>query len=566
MARIAENTVIVDGQEYKPGDVIPDFKSIKCVDTREPRKYQGLSADVSVLNDVIAKYASGGASCFMSDTGEYYEYDREEKTWKLITNITERGFDSEKAYGALKHMLKNVTVSDEKIQSAVTDYLTVNPVLPGATTEQAQQIEQNKTDVASLKEETGSLKEDLGDITTHDIGKNIFFSKWTEQGYGLNLDTGEEKTFSSMQRTGFIAVEPETTYTASTDFGKAPSVYIFYYDKNKTFLSVENTTYGFYPKTFTTPSYTAYVRILQSYQAMPTNYQIELGSTATDYEAPYSNLVVPASKVKDIPKELPMDGTAGQVLKKTSNGCEWADESSSNMSYKGKRFLFLGDSITAMSGDTSWVDKFKILADAGESFKQAVGGAKWCDNESGLIYNGKPYESQNFIGNQVVWCQKIGFDSNKFDYIFVSAGTNDTNFVFPTDEQIETEMYSNDNTIKPLASVDRSTWMGAIRWTVETLREMYPNAKIILVTPLQRRVDMDGSTLKNMYLTIKQKRETIIKMAKRIGTYIIDTSECDITNFDSKDFADNLHPSVKGAEKLAKFIFKKSLPIFCDYN
>lgn len=164
MMAVALNTVIVDGQEYKPGDVIPDFKSIKCVDTREPRKYQGLSADVSVLNDVIAKYASGGASCFMSDTGEYYEYDRKEKTWKLITNIIERGFGSEKAYGALKHMLKNVSVSDEKIQSAVTDYLTVNPVLPGATTEQAQQIEQNKTDVASLKEETGSLKEDLDEL------------------------------------------------------------------------------------------------------------------------------------------------------------------------------------------------------------------------------------------------------------------------------------------------------------------------------------------------------------------------------------------------------------------
>ena len=169
MARIAENTVIVDGQEYKPGDVIPDFKSIKCVDTREPRKYQGLSADVSVLNDVIAKYASGGASCFMSDTGEYYEYDRKEKTWKLITNITERGFDAEKAYGALKHMLKNVTVSDEKIQSAVTDYLKVNPVLPGATTEQAQQIEQNRTDVASLKKETGSLKEDISDVFSDNI-------------------------------------------------------------------------------------------------------------------------------------------------------------------------------------------------------------------------------------------------------------------------------------------------------------------------------------------------------------------------------------------------------------
>lgn len=164
---IALNTVIVDGQEYKPGDTIPDFKSIKCVDTREPRKYQGLSADVSVLNDVIAKYASGGASCFMSDTGEYYEYDRKEKTWKLITNITERGFGSEKAYGALKHMLKNVSVSDEKIKSAVTDYLTVNPVLPGATTEQAQQIEQNKTDVASLKTDIGEISKKQGYLSSY---------------------------------------------------------------------------------------------------------------------------------------------------------------------------------------------------------------------------------------------------------------------------------------------------------------------------------------------------------------------------------------------------------------
>ena len=52
-------------------------------------------------------------------------------------------------------------ISPEEIKAAVNEYLEKNPVKPGATTEQAQQIEQNKTDVASLKEETGSLKEDL---------------------------------------------------------------------------------------------------------------------------------------------------------------------------------------------------------------------------------------------------------------------------------------------------------------------------------------------------------------------------------------------------------------------
>lgn len=58
-------------------------------------------------------------------------------------------------------------ISPEEIKNAVNEYLEKNPVKPGATTEQAQQIEQNKTDVASLKEETGSLKEDLGDLLHH---------------------------------------------------------------------------------------------------------------------------------------------------------------------------------------------------------------------------------------------------------------------------------------------------------------------------------------------------------------------------------------------------------------
>lgn len=61
-------------------------------------------------------------------------------------------------------------VSPEEIKSAVNEYLEKNPVKPGATTEQAQQIEQNKTDVASLKTETGSLKKDI-----HDIQKKFEF-------------------------------------------------------------------------------------------------------------------------------------------------------------------------------------------------------------------------------------------------------------------------------------------------------------------------------------------------------------------------------------------------------
>ena len=52
-------------------------------------------------------------------------------------------------------------ISPEEIKNAVNEHLEKNPVKPGATTEQAQQIEQNKTDITSLKTETNSLKEDL---------------------------------------------------------------------------------------------------------------------------------------------------------------------------------------------------------------------------------------------------------------------------------------------------------------------------------------------------------------------------------------------------------------------
>lgn len=44
-------------------------------------------------------------------------------------------------------------ISPEEIKNAVNEYLEKNPVKAGATTEQAQQIEQNKKDVASLKED-----------------------------------------------------------------------------------------------------------------------------------------------------------------------------------------------------------------------------------------------------------------------------------------------------------------------------------------------------------------------------------------------------------------------------
>lgn len=91
-------------------------------------------------------------------------------------------------------------ISPEEIKNAVNEYLEKNPVKPGATTEQAQQIEQNKTDIVSLKTETGSLKEDkiTKPVEAPTIGKILrvksvnedgtFVCEWADGGSNLDLD------------------------------------------------------------------------------------------------------------------------------------------------------------------------------------------------------------------------------------------------------------------------------------------------------------------------------------------------------------------------------------------
>lgn len=127
-------------------------------------------------------------------------------------------------------------ISPEEIKSAVNEYLEKNPVKPGATTEQAQQIEQNKTDVASLKEETGSLKEDLGDVA--DItGKkingifvgNIYVSQLTlEAGttYHIFYKSGSKAQFYvSGDTDNFVVVDEGELYEFTPNINATATLY-----------------------------------------------------------------------------------------------------------------------------------------------------------------------------------------------------------------------------------------------------------------------------------------------------------------------------------------------------
>ena len=98
-------------------------------------------------------------------------------------------------------------ISPEEIKAAVNEYLEKNPVKPGATTEQAQQIKKNADDVASLKEDisnkiTKFYASNQGEthITDSDNGKiqdMVLYGKSEQKQYkGINLfppDTNKEE-------------------------------------------------------------------------------------------------------------------------------------------------------------------------------------------------------------------------------------------------------------------------------------------------------------------------------------------------------------------------------------
>lgn len=91
--------------------------------------------------------------------------------------------------------------ADTTIQNMVNEYLEKNPVKPGATTEQAQQIEQNKTNIASLKE-------DLSEVADKHESKNLY----NKDAFGVEVDkytyyNGKTEVDTNYLTTDFMRVE-----------------------------------------------------------------------------------------------------------------------------------------------------------------------------------------------------------------------------------------------------------------------------------------------------------------------------------------------------------------------
>ena len=215
----------------------------------------------------------------------------------------------------------------------------------------------------------------------------------------------------------------------------------------------------------------------------------------------------------------------------------------------GRKIIFLGDSITALNNERSWVNAFCTLTGASKIVDVAVDGAYLADRE-GTVYDGDPKYSDatnNVLGNQV---QKI--INNQYeapDIIIIAIGTNGG--ITADDTTIKATYYSG-TTLVPLTDVDRTTTEGAFRYCNETLHNLYPDALIVWCSPVQSKISHHKVDAMYDY------SEALRKLTAYGSSHFCDTLRCGIhmaneASNGGEYTVDGLHPNAKGAMRIARY-------------
>lgn len=248
------------------------------------------------------------------------------------------------------------------------------------------------------------------------------------------------------------------------------------------------------------------------------------------------------------------------------------------------KYLILGDSITAEN--YSWTNLFARLVNAEKLTNLAVAGAHWNDyyrdgidvteiDLSGNFDDGSGDTKNNVIFNQVLrFAQKITPKGKIISFTHPKTGET---FTIPSDKGLGTEEIEIPNIIIIACGINDATQVGesgvgdfnsiisqtwneqkrqylfsSIRWAVESLKILAPDARIFLATPLY-----------STYYTaeiVDTIRDAIIKMGKYAGcSNPINLSDAGISllfenhQSNGKYLEDGLHPNNRGRLLLARY-------------
>lgn len=219
--------------------------------------------------------------------------------------------------------------ADTTIQNMVNEYLEKNPVKPGATAEQAQQIEQNKTNIASLKEdmsnkitkfyasnqgETHLADSDNGKIMNMMMyGRSEQKSTTGAQLFNMNTafagwvgDDGTPRNDGAIGKadnivSDYIPVEGNTEYSCNNNNNN--NIFVWEYDSSKVLIKSHGQLNS---ESFTTSETAKYVVFAVSYSSAQTPDYIKTvmfnkGSSILSWE-PYTGGIL--SPNPDYPQEI----------------------------------------------------------------------------------------------------------------------------------------------------------------------------------------------------------------------------------------------------------------------
>lgn len=217
----------------------------------------------------------------------------------------------------------------------------------------------------------------------------------------------------------------------------------------------------------------------------------------------------------------------------------------------GKKVIFLGDSITALTGNRGWVDQFISLTGCTKVANTAVSSAVLPDYKN-TVYDGAPATStqdNNTLGNQV---QKIINNNYETpDLIIIAIGTNSG--ITASDSSAKATYINSDNELVALEDLDKTRSEGAFRYCNETLHNLYPDAVICWCNPIQ------GSKGSREVHRIVEWANALKLLTAYGSVNNIETNRCgifmanEIKGANGECLADGLHPNANGALKMAKY-------------
>lgn len=445
----------------------------------------------------------------------------------------------------LKQIMENGSISPEEIQAAVDAYLAEHPLEMDASL-----VDPLKAAPAGVVgERLSELKGDLASFQKN-IAEKVNPKNW------LNL---------SAVKTGVILYTTDGQEHENANFIVTDKIKIGYgetvscYKKNDmTLINADSIC-----------CYDAQGNYLGG-KASVSNYSIEYENTA--YIRISLGLAVHANRMIYIGSDTPTEAsdyfTPYYVVKKDNRYIE--------KNWTNKKVLILGDSIMSLKHKNVSNALIELLQPS-KYVNIAVPGASWCEPQTSVL-DGNPTSDNppsNHIANQI---QKIILSKDTdetyfdFDYCIIGAGTNDFagwfQFEDVTEEQLES-YFIGDNGYIDVNTITRKNIIGAMRYGIEKIRELYPNIVIFISLPIQSAY---GYGVQRNPDYLKKKCELMKRICFRMGEQYIETNLCGIyAKNETKDSAgldlkDGLHPNEHGAKKEARYIVSKIAEYFLSSN